>query len=132
LSDAVVVLRNDAVGALTALQKGSFASTFLQQCAMHACHLQRRIGCNTLYLHAPGRTLMDEGVDDYSRSSALDVAGPVSSPLIRDQVLRLAQAVGWTITIDAFTTESNALVPRFFARYAEPRAEAEDAFTSPE
>ncbi len=36
LSDAVVVLRNDAVGALTALRKGSFASTFLQQCAMRA------------------------------------------------------------------------------------------------
>ena len=31
LSEATVILRNDAVGALTALRKGSFSSTFLQQ-----------------------------------------------------------------------------------------------------
>jgi hypothetical protein len=74
LSDAVVVLRNDAVGALTALRKGSFASTFLQQCAMRACRLQRLIGCSTLYLHAPGRSLVDEGVGDFSRSGALEIA----------------------------------------------------------
>jgi hypothetical protein len=126
------VLRNDAVGALTALRKGSFASTFLQQCARRACRLQRSIGCNTLYLHAPGRTLVDEGVDDYSRSGALDFAGPVSLPFLREHVRRLAREVGWPTTIDAFATESNALGPRLFARYAEPRAEAEDAFTVPD
>ena len=36
LSEAIVVLRNDAVGARTALRKGSFSSTFLKQCAMRA------------------------------------------------------------------------------------------------
>ena len=132
LSDAVVILRNDAVGALTALRKGSFASTFLQQCAMRACRLQRRIGCSTLFLHAPGRTLVEEGVDDLSRDGALDVAGPVSSPYLRAQALRLARAVGWSITVDAFASEANAFAPRFFARYAEPRAEVEDAFTVPD
>jgi hypothetical protein len=95
LSDTVVVLRNDAAGALTALQKGSFASLFLKQCAMRAWRLQRSIGFNTLYLHAPGHFLVDEGVDDYSRSGALDVAGPVSSPFLREHVRRLAQDVGW-------------------------------------
>jgi hypothetical protein len=53
-----VILRNDAVGALSALRKGSFSSTFLQQCAMRACHLQRAIRCHTLHLHAPGQTLL--------------------------------------------------------------------------
>ena len=48
-----VVMRNDAVVALAALHKGSFSSTFLQQCAMRACRLERQIGCETLYLHAP-------------------------------------------------------------------------------
>ena len=132
LSDAVVVLRNDAVGALTALRKGSFGSTFLQQCAMRACYLQRRVGCTALHLHAPGRTLVEEGVDDLSRAGALDVAGPASSPFLREQMLRLAKAVGWSVTVDVFASESNAVVPRFFARYAEPSAEAEDAFTVPD
>ncbi len=36
LSEAVVIMRNDALGALSALRKGSFSSTFLQQCAMAA------------------------------------------------------------------------------------------------
>jgi hypothetical protein len=35
------------------------------------------------------------------------------------------------LTVDAFASESNSLIPRFFARFAEPRAEAEDAFTVP-
>jgi hypothetical protein len=38
---------------------------------------------------------------------------------------------GWPLTVDAFASESNSLLPRLFARYAEPSAEAEDAFTVP-
>jgi hypothetical protein len=44
----------------------------------------------------------------------------------------LKNTCGWTVTIDAFASESNFLVPRFFARYAEHAAEAEDAFTVPD
>ena len=99
---------------------------------MRACHLQRRVRCNPLYLHAPGRVLVAEGIDDHSRDGALEVAGPTSGPRIRQLVLALAKTCGWTITIDAFASESNCLVPRFFARYAEHAAEAEDAFTVPD
>jgi hypothetical protein len=42
LSDAFVILHNDAIGALSAFQKGSFSFTFLQQCAMRSCLIQRR------------------------------------------------------------------------------------------
>ena len=132
LTDAWVILRNDAVGALTALRKGSFSSTFLQQCAMRSCRLQHRVRCNTLFLHAPGRTLVEEGIDDLSRAGALEITGPVSSQYLRERACALARDLGWPITVDAFATEANALVPRFFARYAEPRAEAEDAFTVPD
>ena len=129
LRDAVVILRNDAVGALSALRKGSFKSTFLQQCAMRTCRLEHSLGCNTLHLHAPGRVLIEEGVDDLSRDRAIEVAGPVSGPLLRQKALQLAQSLGWRLTVDSFASESNSLLPRFFARYAEPSAEAEDAFT---
>ena len=132
LTGATVILRNDAVGALTALRKGCSSSTFLQQCAMQSGQLQRRLRCTTLHLHAPGRVLIDEGVDDLSRSAALEVAGPVSSSRVRERSLRLAAACGWTLTIDAFASESNKFLPRFFARYAEPTAEAADAFTVPD
>jgi hypothetical protein len=129
LSEAVVIMRNDAIGALSALRKGSFSSTFLQQCAMRACRLERTIGCHTLHLHAPGQTLIDEGIDDLLRDTAADIAGPVSGPGLRERVLSLAASLGWTLTINTFATSANTLLPRFFARYAEPDAEAEDAFS---
>jgi hypothetical protein len=132
LSEAVVILRNDAVGALAALRKGSFSSTFLQQCALRSSRLQRDLRCSTLFLHAPGRVLVDEGVDDHSRAGALEVAGPVSSARVRDRAIRLAALCGWPMTVDAFASEANTLLPRFFARYAEPRAEFEDALSVPD
>ena len=115
-------MRNDALGALSALRKGSFSSTFLQQCAMSSCRLERRVGCETLHLHAPGRTLIAEGVDDLSRATAEEIAGPVSSTFLRQRATDLAGRHGWTLTVDAFASAANAALPRFFARFAEPRA----------
>jgi hypothetical protein len=128
MTDAWVVMRNDAVGALAALRKGCSSSTFLQLCAMRLAMLHRTARCHPLFLHAPGSALVPEGVDGLSRDTAAEVAGPVSSPLVRHRASALAQALGWELTVDAFASESNSLLPRFFARYAEPQAEAEDAF----
>ena len=129
LSGATIIFRNDAVGALSAFRKGSFHSTFLQQCSMRLCRRQRPLRCSPLYLHAPGRVLIDEGVDAASRSMAKEVAGPVSGKFLRDKVSAVALRLDWHITVDAFASHENTLVPRFFARYAEPMAEAEDAFS---
>ncbi len=98
---------------------------------MRSCHLQRRARCHTLHLHAPCRVLVSEGVDHHCSDGALEVSCPVSSPHVRDLALRLAASCGWTLTVDAFAFHSNALLPPFFARYAEPSAEVEDAFTVP-
>ena len=83
LRGASVIFSNNAVGALSAFSKGSFPSTFLQQRSMQLCRRQRPLRCSLLYLHAPGRVLVDEGVDDASRSMAKEVAGPVSGPHLR-------------------------------------------------
>jgi hypothetical protein len=73
-------------------------------------------------------------VDDLSRDRALEVAGPSSGPppppLLRSKALQLAKLYGWQLIIDAFASESNSLLQRFFAPYAEPAAESEDAFTA--
>jgi hypothetical protein len=95
-----------------------------------SCHLQRRVRCRTL--HAPGSVLVSEGVDHHSRDGALEVSGPVSSPHVCDLALRLAASCRWTLSVDTFASHSNALLPRFFARYAEPSAEVKDAFTVPD
>ena len=51
-------------------------------------------------------------------------------PLLHSKALQLAKLYGWRLIIDAFASESNSLLPRFFAPYAEPAAESEDAFTA--
>jgi hypothetical protein len=90
--------------------------------------LQRDARCHSLFLHAPGSLLVAEGVNDLSRTTAADVAGPVSSPLVRSHADWLARSLGWELAVDAFASEANSLLPRFFARYAEAQAEAEDGF----
>ena len=90
--------------------------------------LQRDARCHSLFLHAPGSQLVAEGINNLSRTTAADVVGPVSSPLVRSHADLLAWSLGWELTVDAFASESNSLLPRFFARYAEARAEAEIAF----
>ena len=106
LSEAVVIMRNDARPSSScattrwaALRKGSFSCTFLQQCAMSCCRLERRVGCETLHLHAPSRTLIAEGVDDLSRATAEEVASRVGSAFLRQQATQLAQRHGWTLTV---------------------------------
>jgi hypothetical protein len=132
LSDATVILRNDAVGALAAFRKGSFSSTFLQQCSMRLAHAMSPRRASLLCLHAPGLVLIDEGVDDLSRDATIDVTGPVTDPGLHLHINSLLTHCRWDITVDVFASTDNALTPRFFARYAEPAAEFEDAFTVPD
>jgi hypothetical protein len=79
LEGATVIMRNDASGALAAFPKGSFSTTFLQKCSMRLARAAAVPSASMLYLHAPGRVLIDEGVDDLSRDTALDIAGPVTN-----------------------------------------------------
>jgi hypothetical protein len=55
LSKAIVIMRNDALGALSALRKGSFSSTFTQLCAMRSCRLERRVGWRRVRDSSPPR-----------------------------------------------------------------------------
>jgi hypothetical protein len=55
-----------------------------------------------------------------------------SSPALRRLVVLEALRLGGPISVDLFATASNALVPRFFSRTAEPDAEAVDALAQPD
>ncbi len=72
---------------------------------MGSCRLQRSIRCSTLHLHgvhARGRVLIEEGVNDHSRAGSLDVAGPDSTDRVRDRARRLAAACVWSLTLCVF------------------------------
>ena len=123
-----IVLRNDAVGALSALSKGCAKSDFLQDQAMAFVALARRAAVETLFVHAPGEALIREGIDGASRDGVASVRGPTIDRFIRRAIDELALGLNWRLSVDLFATRVNRQTPRFFARYAEPGAEGVDAF----
>jgi len=128
---AVVLHRNDCVGALAALKKGSFASRPLQEVAVAFNDLAASVQTEHYFLHAPGVSLVDEGIDGASRETALQVLYPACTERLRSQLRDMARAQGWELTVDLFATEANALTARFYARFAEHKAEAVDALAVP-
>gem|GEM_PF-2417476 len=129
LHNSIVIFRNDAVGALSALQKGCLSSVILQGLAARLAILCADLRAQPLFLHAPGKDLIAEGIDEASRGRALLVAGPACSDVLRHRVHALAARFGWTITVDAFASLCNCIVPRYFSAFAEPDAEAVDALS---
>ena len=134
LSRFVVLVRGDCQGALTALRKGSFRSPVLQDISMALNQMcaDLDVSPSPLFLHAPGEVLKAEGVDGLSREVAQELRCVESTPALRDLVSAEAARLGERITVDLFASADNALVPRFYARYAEPLAEGVDALAQPD
>ena len=83
-------------------------------------------------LHAPGRTMIDAGVDDASRSLAQRIRGPACNESFRSIIFAAAGRRGWSISVDAFASSANRLVARYYSEYAEADSEAVDAFAVPD
>jgi len=127
LRNSIGLFRNDSVGSLAALWKGSWSSPALQECATRFNELCSESSVEPLFLHAPGSDLVREGIDAASRSLAIGIAGPACSPRLKTMVFALAARHGWRITVDAFASFGNRLVDRYFSEFPEPDAEAVDA-----
>ena len=126
---AVILHRNDAVGALAALRKGSFRSPELQSIAMRFNTLAESLQSEHYFLHSPGVDLIADGIDDASRDGALQLLYPACTMHMRKLLAATAEAHGWRLSLDLFATEANAVTPRYFARFAEPGCEACDAWS---
>ena len=128
----VVLVRGDCIGALSAFRKGSFRSPLMQDVALAFNELfMRSAGKPPLLLHAPGTSLVEEGVDALSREVAAGRLLSSSMSRLRQVVAQEAARMGAAISIDLFASADNAVVPRFAARNAEPLAEWVNAFTMP-
>ena len=132
ISGMVVLHRSDCVGALAALRKGSYASRPLQDIAVRFTQRCARLRTENYFLHVSGETLVAEGVDDASRGVARQVAFPACTQRMRDLLRDEAALHGWKLTVDLFASEVNAVVPRFYSRFAEPGSEAVDALSVPD
>jgi hypothetical protein len=74
--------------------------------------------------------LIEEGVDEGSRSHAEALRGPACGDDTRRKIRQFAQRIGKEITIDYFASSCNALVPRFMTWTDEPESERTDAFSA--
>ena len=127
LHDSVLILRNDSSSALAALRKGSSASSTLQACASRLAITCSDLCAAPYFLHAPGDTLIAEGIDDASRSLARGIKGPSCNQTLKTYIFASAKRLGWHISVDAFASAYNRLVERYYAEFPEPDAEAVDA-----
>ena len=127
--NCVLLLIDDCVPVLAAIMKGSAHSPRLQAAteAIHRACIPR--GVVVRALHASGKQLIEEKVDDGSRRHAQALRGPACGVRLREIVMAFAAEVGCPLTIDFFASAENALCRRFAAWTDEPQAEAVDAFT---
>ena len=141
ISSRCCILRNDASAAIAAFRKGSSQSPQMQRCALRLDRAAADVNVDCLPLHVPGLTLIAEGVDGASRAgeelgqgaNVENIRGPVTSDALWVHVRQAAADAGWDrITVDAFASESNARVERFWSRFHEPGAEGTDALCAPD
>jgi hypothetical protein len=135
------ILRNDAAAAIASFRKGSTRSPQMQRCALRLDRAAASANVDLLPYHVPGLTLVAEGIDGASRAG--DDFGPganvdsILGPAVSDHLwllaCRAASAAGLgSFTVDAFASESNARVPRFWSKFHEPGAEAICALCVPD
>ena len=133
------LFRNDAEAAIAALRKGS-SSAPMQSCALRFARLCAELDIDAVIHHVAGLQLIEEGVDGASRGgdhfgddANLDsTLGPAVSPSLWSQICSALAIIGWRVTVDAFATESNRCVARFWSRFGEPGSEAVDALSVPD
>jgi hypothetical protein len=131
------ILRNDAEAATGSLRKGSTQSPEMQGCALHLARSSAKVDMPYMCWHVPGLVFIAEGIDGASRggftfgpdANLVSVLGPAVSDALWAMVLAATDAVGWTVTVDAYATQSNARTTRFWSRFHEPGAESIDALS---
>jgi len=128
LRGRTVLLRNDCLPVIFALQKGS-SSPQLQAAAEAVCQEALEAGCRVLCLHVPGVQLIAEGVDGGSREGAARLQGPACSAALRATVDGFMGQHGWKLTLDLFAADSNKMTARYVSWTDEPGSEAVDAFS---
>jgi hypothetical protein len=81
---------------------------------------------------APGKELVDIGIDDLSRSAALALHDVALAPdhLARVRALA-AEHLGSALTVDWFASATSAQLQRYWSRYPDPAAEGLDALLAP-
>ena len=126
-----LLLRNDCSGALSALEKGSFSSPFLQDLSLRLYQAVEDYGVIPLFLHAPGSVLVQEGIDSLSRDFASLHKGPSLGPVSLSLIHSWLQSLGLALTFDLFASPLNNQCPRYASLVFGKDIMVQDAFSMP-
>jgi hypothetical protein len=88
-------------------------------------------GAFPYFLQVSGKWLIEEGVDDGSRTHAEQLRGPACNGEVRSWVRTFARRLGLGLTIDFFASSCNAMAVRFMSWTEEPASERADALSAP-
>jgi len=124
-----IIIRNDCQSGLLGLQKGS-RSPVIQYAAIQIAKACIEEGAIPYFLHVSGKRLIEEGVDDGSRTHAEALRGPACNKKLRGRVQSFARKIQKEITIDFFASSCNAMAERFMTWTDEPLSERTDAFSA--
>lgn len=124
-----IIIRNDCQSGLLGLQKGS-RSPVIQYAAIQIAKACIEEGAIPYFLHVSGKRLIEEGVDDGSRTHAEALQGPACNKKLRGRVQSFARKIQKEITIDFFASSCNAMAERFMTWTDEPLSERTDAFSA--
>ena len=125
------ILVSDCAPCVQALMRGS-PSPELQACAARVARLAITSGSHLVPMWAPGKEMVDLGIDDLSRSAARalhDVALP-ECHFAAVTALATSQ-FGMGLSVDWFASAGTAKMARYWSRYADRDAEGIDAFLAP-
>ncbi len=81
--DCVLIVVNDCVLALRALERGSSCSPQLQEAAVSVHKRSNHRGVRLMFLHVSGKQLVAEGIDDGSLKFAAALRGPACGAGLR-------------------------------------------------
>ncbi len=103
-----ITFRNDCQSGLFGLQKGS-KSAMIQYASVQIAETCIVEGAFPYFLHVSGKRLIEEGLDDGSRTHAEQLRGPACNDEVRSRVRTFARRLGLELTIDFFASSCNAM-----------------------
>ena len=124
-----IIIRNDYQSGLLGLQKGS-RSPVIQYAAIQIAKACIEEGAIPYFLHVSGKRLIEEGVDDGSRTHAEALRGQACNKKLRGRVQSFARKIQGEVSIDFSASSCNAMAERFMTWTDEPLSERTDAFSA--
>jgi hypothetical protein len=130
VSGRALIVVSDCLPVVKAAARGSHSPP-LQATAVSIVHLSIAFDVFVHALWTPGSSMVTLGVDDLSRTAAIDAHDVSLNPVHLQFALDMAEAyLGARPSVDWFATAASATLPRYWTRFSDVGTEGEDALSA--